>query len=76
MPLPWPLTAHRCLQVAELQRQGKAVNYTYAHSYLIHAYRGKSQDVQEEQWTKRQFRRRNPDMWTKEDGLTPDDLEG
>ena len=59
--------------VAEYARTGHNVTSTYTHSYLIHAYRGKTQDVGGEQIAKQAFRTHNPNMWAKEDGLTKED---
>ena len=57
----------------ELIRQGHNVSSTYMHSYLIHAYRGKTQDVAMDQIAKRTFRIHNPNAWYAEDKLTKDD---
>ena len=46
---------------------------TYAHSYLIHAYRGRTQDVGSAQIRGRAFRTHNPNSWYSEDGLTKAD---
>lgn len=54
-------------------RRGHNVTRTYIHSYLIHAYRGKTQDVGVEQITRKAFRAHNPNMWAQEDGLTKAD---
>ena len=45
----------------------------YVHSYLIHAYRGRTQDVGMEQISGKAFRNKNPNMWAAEDGLTKAD---
>lgn len=81
--LHWPVLVDGRLVskevVGELRRQGKDVNVSgapYAHSYLIHAYRGKTQDVGAAQIAARAFRTQNPNMWTAEDRLTSDDLAG
>lgn len=60
----------------ELRKQGKVVNSSrlYAHSYLVHAYRGRDQDVQLMQVEHRAFRAHNPLSWEAEDGLSGEDL--
>jgi hypothetical protein len=45
----------------------------YVHSYLIHAYRGRTQDVGQAQISQKLFRTHNPLMWAAEDGLTKAD---
>lgn len=45
----------------------------YVHSYLIHAYRGRTQDVGLAQINQKLFRAHNPLAWTVEDGLTKAD---
>jgi hypothetical protein len=63
--------------IPELRRSGRNVTgASYAHSYLIHAYRGRTQDVDARQISKQTFRTHNPLAWTAEDGLTQDDLDG
>ena len=52
---------------------GKNVTPSYAHSYLIHAYRGRTQDVGQQQISKRQFRSHNPLAWVESDRLTEAD---
>lgn len=42
-------------------------------SYLIHAYRGRTQDVGESQISNRMFRTHNPISWTADDKLTKAD---
>ena len=57
-------------------RNGRAVNVTgerYVHSYLIHAYKGRSQDVGLEQISGRSYRTHNPLAWAQEDRLTKAD---
>uniref|UniRef100_A0A7S2GRY0 Uncharacterized protein n=1 Tax=Haptolina brevifila TaxID=156173 RepID=A0A7S2GRY0_9EUKA len=78
--LHWPLKVNGVLigkeRVAELVRLGQlnvSLQDTYAHSYLLHAYRGKDQDVGEEQIQQRKFRRRNPLSWYAQDRLSGSD---
>ena len=60
--------------VGELRRQGHNVtSATYVHSYLIHAYRGRTQDVRNEQIRAGAFRTHNPNAWAVEDQLTKAD---
>lgn len=80
--LHWPILVDGKLVtkefIPELRRQGKVGNITYdggyAHSYLIHAYRGPDQDVKAKQIDKREFRAHNPLAWAAEDGLSSEDL--
>ena len=59
--------------VGELIRLGHNVSSSYAHSYLIHAYRGRTQDVGREQIGSRAFRTHNPNSFNLEDKLTKAD---
>lgn len=75
--LHWPQLVDGRLVAKEfipgLVKQGKNVTPTYAHSYLLHAYRGPTQDVGAKQISGRLFRTHNPNAWYAEDGLTKDD---
>lgn len=73
--LHWPLEVDGKLRSKEewlpLKRSGRLnVSAAYAHSYLIHAYRGTSQDVGAKQIAARAFREHNPFNMLAEDGLT------
>ena len=59
--------------VPELRRKGHNVTPGYVHSYLIHAYRGRTQDVRNEQIRAGAFRTHNPNAWAVEDQLTKAD---
>ena len=76
--LHWPVLINGVLVSKEFYSdgRGRARNATsgYAHSYLIHAYRGPDQDVKLKQIDKREFRAHNPLAWRAEDGLTSEDL--
>ena len=86
--LHWPMLIDGQLVSKEfagelLRRTGRTLDNVsmgsrYAHSYLIHAYRGKTQDVGAEQIAQgsRAYRAHNPLGWTAEDGLSQDDVKG
>ena len=59
--------------VAGMNRRGEAnVSLSYAHSYLIHAYRSAgTQDVKLDQVQRRAYREHNPNWMLREDRLQP-----
>ena len=75
--LHWPQRINGRLVSKELAgdlvRRGKlnlTLESTYAHSYLIHAYAGRTQDVNPTQIRRQIFRTHNPIAWDKEDRLS------
>ena len=75
--LHWPvLVEGRLVSKEFLTRQVGVLNGSerYAHSYLIHAYRGPTQDVKIRQIERQEFRAHNPLAWTVEDGLSAEEL--
>ena len=75
--LHWPQRINGRLVSKELAgdlvRRGKlnlTLGSTYAHSYLIHAYAGRTQDVNPTQIRRQIFRTHNPIAWDKEDRLS------